>query len=391
MKQTAAWLPKQDSPSRRGALAKFQAITDPAAIPAMQTVLFPAGSEAASLVIEQWGRMKSPEAAFVLAEVAVFHPDQKLAAKAAKQLHDKPEDSYVPLLLSALTSLIEHQYEYFQTPDGDVIAKHRFTREVEDRKIVVEQATTFKEDRGADAGQVVETPAQRENRQAQELAKTVTAQNAQMEKSNERIYAALATATGEDVPHDASGCWKWWNDRNEVYVPDAKPVVSQSHSSTVVVNLPRKYDCLAAGTPIWTDRGLVAVEKIKPGDRVLAQHPQTGELAYKIVNLTTVRPPEQLVKIETSAGPIVASGGHSFWVVGQGWVRARLLASNARLYGIGDEVRVTSVANDSSRQPSYNLLVADFHTYFAGEQKVLSHDNTVRQPVSATVPGLLER
>jgi hypothetical protein len=47
------------------------------------------------------------------------------------------------------------------------------------------------------------------------------------------------------------------------------------------------------------------------------------------------------------------------------------------------------IENDESRRPSYNLLVADFHTYFVGERQALSHDNTVRQPVSAAIPGLL--
>src|ERR1700730_9823670 len=93
--------------------------------------------------IEQWGQMKSPEAAFALAQLAVYHPNAKLAEKAAKQLHDKPEDSYAPLLLSALCSPIEHHYEYLESPDGQVIAKHLFTREFEDRKLEKQQATTY--------------------------------------------------------------------------------------------------------------------------------------------------------------------------------------------------------------------------------------------------------
>jgi hypothetical protein len=34
-------------------------------------------------------------------------------------------------------------------------------------------------------------------------------------------------------------------------------------------------------------------------------------------------------------------------------------------------------------------VVADFHTYFVGEAKILSHDNTIRQPTNAVVPGLV--
>ena len=37
---------------------------------------------------------------------------------------------------------------------------------------------------------------------------------------------------------------------------------------------------------------------------------------------------------------------------------------------------------------TYNLIVADFHTYFVGYERVLSHDNTVRKAVNATPVGL---
>ena len=36
----------------------------------------------------------------------------------------------------------------------------------------------------------------------------------------------------------------------------------------------------------------------------------------------------------------------------------------------------------------YNLVVADFHTYFFGEAKILSHDPTTATLTNAIVPGL---
>jgi hypothetical protein len=38
---------------------------------------------------------------------------------------------------------------------------------------------------------------------------------------------------------------------------------------------------------------------------------------------------------------------------------------------------------------SYNLIVADFNSYFVGDHGILVHDNTPRSPTSALVPGLL--
>ena len=32
--------------------------------------------------------------------------------------------------------------------------------------------------------------------------------------------------------------------------------------------------------------------------------------------------------------------------------------------------------------------VADFHTYFITDRRLLSHDNTPRQPTQSTLPGL---
>ena len=44
------------------------------------------------------------------------------------------------------------------------------------------------------------------------------------------------------------------------------------------------------------------------------------------------------------------------------------------------------ISRDS--EPTYNLVVADFHSYFVGATKVLSHDNTVRAPTGMTLPGV---
>ena len=41
--------------------------------------------------------------------------------------------------------------------------------------------------------------------------------------------------------------------------------------------------CLAAGTPVWTGAGPVAVEKVLAGDHVFACDPETGRLALKPV------------------------------------------------------------------------------------------------------------
>ena len=70
----------------------------------------------------------------------------------------------------------------------------------------------------------------------------------------------------------------------------------------------RTVDCLAAGTPVRTDRGLTAIEEVRVGDRVLSQDVETGELAYKPVLQTTVRPPKELWTVRFNDETIVTTG-----------------------------------------------------------------------------------
>ena len=87
---------------------------------------------------------------------------------------------------------------------------------------------------------------------------------------------------------------------------------------------------------------------------------------------------------------IHCSGGHPFWVSGEGWVKARDLKPNARLHAV-DGTRAIGSIKQTGFEPTYNLIVADFHTYFVGQGKILSHDNTIREPTEAVVPGLIDR
>jgi hypothetical protein len=51
---------------------------------------------------------------------------------------------------------------------------------------------------------------------------------------------------------------------------------------------------------------------------------------------------------------------------------------------------VTSAEPDA-REQTYNLVVADFHTYFVGKTRVLSHDNTPCPPSKHKQPGKKQR
>jgi hypothetical protein len=146
--------------------------------------------------------------------------------------------------------------------------------------------------------------------------------------------------------------------------------------------------CLVAGTPVCTERGLQPVEQIQPGDLVLAQHPLTGELAYKPVLKSTVRPKVEVLSLKVGDETIRATGGHPFWVLGQGWVRTRMLEPGMRLFSVHGSAPVEAVVDEGQAEPTYNLIVADSHSYFVSQAMILSHDNTLRQPTLGPTPGL---
>jgi len=55
--------------------------------------------------------------------------------------------------------------------------------------------------------------------------------------------------------------------------------------------------CFVAGTMVLTAAGLVAIENIKAGDKVIATNPETFEVAEKIVLETYVRETTELLHL----------------------------------------------------------------------------------------------
>lgn len=98
--------------------------------------------------------------------------------------------------------------------------------------------------------------------------------------------------------------------------------------------------CFIAGTLVHTDKGLVPIEQIKVGDRVLSQPEATGEKAYKrVVNTFAYDDKEVWVVKYTTADEykptrddvlyhLYATANHPFWVEGLGWTAAEQLVES---------------------------------------------------------------
>ena len=405
-KDLKEWIPKlkriryglaqRDDRKRQEAIDSLLAIRDPAAIGAMELMLAGSHEEAALLVIRALDEMPGNEASLALARQAVFSPFDSIHYEAAEKLSGRKIEGYVPALLSAMSTPVQSQAGLYVTPQGRLVYRQMFYREAQYHAEKMVFDSEYRDPiltADARAG-LLEGIAQLQQRdvanRAQELETVVAGQNDTIAQINRRVCDVLAKATGEDVLPSPENWWEWWNDYNESYLPE-KPVREvYNRQELPTPSPPARKECLIAGTLVWTASGLVPIEEIRVGDRVLSQNPHTGELAYKPVLRTTLRPPVRLVKVVFDGEALQSSGGHPFWIAGEGWVKARDLKPGARLHAVRGTSEVWSV-HPTGFEETHNLVVADFHTYFVGKTKILSHDNTIREPTDAAVPGLASR
>jgi intein/homing endonuclease len=104
----------------------------------------------------------------------------------------------------------------------------------------------------------------------------------------------------------------------------------------------------------------------------------------------TLRPPSKLRKITLGGSEIITTLGHPFWVDGIGWKMAKELQPGQNLHALQGAALIARVDEVPQSEQAYNLVVADYNTYFVGSANVLVHDNLYRQPTLAKVPGLVE-
>ena len=89
------------------------------------------------------------------------------------------------------------------------------------------------------------------------------------------------------------------------------------------------------------------------------------------------------LRVETRSGDghklvetIHTTEEHPFRTVDGHWVpAAQLKAGTSLVTDAGSDVNVVSVARARHTAPTYNLEVADYHTYFVGNERVLVHNS----------------
>ena len=122
---------------------------------------------------------------------------------------------------------------------------------------------------------------------------------------------------------------------------------------------------------------MLAIEKIKSGDKVISTDPETMKTSPKTVLKTYIREVTTLVHLTVNGEEIVTTVDHPFYVNSRGFVKAGELA-------IGDELldpnkNILLVENfdvELTEEPVkvYNFEVDEFHTYHVGEIGVWVHN-----------------
>ncbi|NQT13038.1 MAG: hypothetical protein HQ582_09840 [Planctomycetes bacterium] len=384
-------------------------------------------------LIDLLGDVPLPWAGRSLARHALEHPIPEVRTAAADALAKHPKENYVPLLLASMRAPVEANISIIVLPDGGVSYRQSFYREGADADSLdvrhetsnIQSDWLYQSTDGTIPDWVPQASAQAARRsatlQAEAVRKAAAVErrveeaNTRASQLNRRIQAVLSRATGVDLGANPVDWYEWWDDYCYDYYQLEKPYrksggrkekpvyesLSYGHRAYwIAANAIRppdtQHSCFPRGTKVWTLTGPVGIEEIRRGDRVLSQHPESGELTYKPVLQTTIRDPSPMIKINLGAETIAATRGHPFWVPGEGWRMAKRLDAGSRLHGLSGAVSIAGVEEVPAEEAlfsygvSFNLIVDDFHTYFVGESRILVHDNRlfVYDQTSAPLPGL---
>ena len=122
---------------------------------------------------------------------------------------------------------------------------------------------------------------------------------------------------------------------------------------------------------------MLAIEKIKSGDKVISTDPETMKTSPKTVLKTYIREVTTLVHLTVNGEKIVTTVDHPFYVKNQGFIKAGELIVGDELLDVNGNVLLVEnfdveLTDDSVKV--YNFQVEDYHTYHVSGLGVLVHN-----------------
>jgi RHS repeat-associated protein len=148
--------------------------------------------------------------------------------------------------------------------------------------------------------------------------------------------------------------------------------------------LPDPACCFTAGTLVDTPAGLKPIETLRIGDLVISRSDKTGKTAAKsIVGITPAH--ERRIWAVTLSykgedgrwrdAHYETTGEHPWRTADGHWVKSASLKHGQALARESGTATVADVVDTGRIELTYNLEIADFHTYFVGKSKNWVHNS----------------
>lgn len=436
LKDIENWYPKlaklanelssSDTKTKAKAIQQLKKIESDESASAMGLLITQLSPEDAMPFITALRRLDSREACLALSRVALLAQSGAAFDSAIEGLKEYRMEFYVPELLSLLHDETQLQQRVSMRDNGQLVVEQlwianstnekkveKVMKTVETSLTVVARTSVRNESlRGREifSSTTLRTFLLQDPRLVEAKKQEVAIQNVLAKEQNDAlnrkyksqfdsVVHVLRSATGHDAGGRVSQWWDWWDKENEDRALASKRSsynYRQLREETPIVYHPieirivQQCECLVAGTLIQTAIGLKAVETLRTGDLVLSSNVTTGELSLKPVTTTTNRPPEPIIKVVSDGDVVECTAGHRWWVSGIGWVRTKDLMEGMVLHTAKGTSMLKGIEITDRKEPTYNLVVADNHTYFVGKESWLSSDVTPFRPVPMKVPGYYE-
>jgi RHS repeat-associated protein len=209
--------------------------------------------------------------------------------------------------------------------------------------------------------------------------------------------AFIQLVTGRDlVTGQPSNAWMDGAGLFLGLIPGGRMLLESEKAVQLGMDIAKACCCFAPGTPVLTEAGPMPIEQVQIGTKVYSRDEATGQVALKpvlAVILNEGRPLYALTLVDDKghAARTEVTDNHPYWVIGRGWVESLKLERGMKLATFnGKPATVVNISDLNRRALTYNLTVADFHTYFAGEGWALVH-NTCACGLVATGAAAAER
>ncbi|MCB9741318.1 MAG: hypothetical protein H6740_01715 [Alphaproteobacteria bacterium] len=169
--------------------------------------------------------------------------------------------------------------------------------------------------------------------------------------------------------------------------PVAVEEVTPEQTTPEETNGGRKEGCFVAGTLVHQPSGLTRIETMQVDDEVhvrLGEHTERANVAQ-----TTTHVAQRLYTIFVGPDELTCSAEHPFWVVGQGWVPARMLRVGQLLKTLEHgNLAIRTITVIDIESAVYNLEVDTAHMYHVGVVGVLVHNKAMRWTLQDRAAGL---